>query len=401
MKKAILFLLFFVSCSAISGQASWIARPNYPGIARNDAVSFAIATKGYVGTGSTTNNGYRRDFWEWDQATNTWTQIADFGGTARAFATAFATDGRGYVGLGQDTARRQDIWEYDPLTNTWTQKGDFPGGPRSQAVGFASESPKAGFIVTGGNVSGDLNDLWQYDPQADTWSQRTSMPAAGRSGATGFFLSGKGYVGTGATLPSGLLSDFWEWDMQTDIWTQHTSLPTAGRTAAVSFAMNGKGYIATGNNSGPGGANDFWEWDPATDTWTQLANVSTVLREEATGFAIGNSGYVCGGFCGPTSQRLYDFWEYSGTIGIEEQLVFSISLFPVPATDQLTLTFPSDFTKATLSITDLHGNCLYKEELCENGTEKINISSFAQGIYILEVRSEKGTVREKFMKRGD
>jgi N-acetylneuraminic acid mutarotase len=397
MKRTTLFfLLFFAVVSIAHAQNTWVQRPNYPGLSREFTVSFVIGTTGYVGTGSTHSGGYRRDFWAWDQLTNTWMQIADFGGTARAAATAFATDGKGYVGLGCDVINRQDFWEYDPIANLWAHKADFPGGPRAGALGFGSLNPKAGFIATGHHNGNMLDELWQYDPQTDTWVQKTSMPAA-RSGGTGFFLLGKIYIATGCTYAASRNNDLWEWDPATDIWTQRSSMPLSAGTrgGAVSFAMNGRGYVATGQ-IGIGETNDFWEWDPATDTWVQLANVSLIGRYGATGFAIGNCGYVCGGE--HNSQYLPDFWEYSNTVGIEESPAISITLFPVPATDQLTLTFPSDLTNAIMKISDVSGKCVCQSEVSGSSTQKINIESLTVGTYVLEIRSEQGFAREKFVK---
>ena len=42
----------------------------------------------------------RNDFWEYDPATNTWTQKADFGGTARQYATGLSIGSKGYIGTG-------------------------------------------------------------------------------------------------------------------------------------------------------------------------------------------------------------------------------------------------------------------------------------------------------------
>ena len=45
---------------------------------------------------------YAKDFWEYDPIANTWTQKADFGGTARAVAVGFSIGSKGYIGTGFD-----------------------------------------------------------------------------------------------------------------------------------------------------------------------------------------------------------------------------------------------------------------------------------------------------------
>ena len=56
--------------------------------------------KGYIGTGQDLNGAWRKDFWEYDPAANTWTQKADFGGTERRGALGFSIGNKGYIGTG-------------------------------------------------------------------------------------------------------------------------------------------------------------------------------------------------------------------------------------------------------------------------------------------------------------
>ena len=66
------------------------------------AVGFSIGSKGYIGTGLLIVTFHFKDFWEYDPATNTWTQKADFGGTARTNAVGFSIGSKGYIGTGND-----------------------------------------------------------------------------------------------------------------------------------------------------------------------------------------------------------------------------------------------------------------------------------------------------------
>lgn len=122
---------------------TWTRKADFGGSARYQAVGFSIGTKGYIGTGYGPG-GYRGDFWEWDQATNTWTKkdsIISAGGTARTSAVGFSIGTKGYIGTGYDgSALKKDFYEWDQATNTWTQKADFPGKPRQVALGFSINS---------------------------------------------------------------------------------------------------------------------------------------------------------------------------------------------------------------------------------------------------------------------
>ena len=51
--------------------------------------------------------------WEFDPATNTWIQLADFQGTARRYLTAFSFGNYAYAGLGTNGTNFQDFWLFD------------------------------------------------------------------------------------------------------------------------------------------------------------------------------------------------------------------------------------------------------------------------------------------------
>ena len=67
-------------------------------------------------------------------AQDTWTQKADFGGTAREWAVGFSIGGKGYLGTGYDgnVSRIVRISGNTTLpANAWTQKADFGGTSKS------------------------------------------------------------------------------------------------------------------------------------------------------------------------------------------------------------------------------------------------------------------------------
>ena len=69
----------------------------------------------------------------------TWTQKASFGGSARHRTTAFAIGNKGYLGLGHINSVTNilydDFWEYDPASNSWTQIANYPY-PCYHSTGF-------------------------------------------------------------------------------------------------------------------------------------------------------------------------------------------------------------------------------------------------------------------------
>ena len=90
------------------GLNRWTQMTDFGGTARSYAVAAVYNGKIYVGTGS--SGGYLKDWWAYDVTGNTWTQLLDFGGTARRGAVASVYDGKIYVGTGFDGDYTKDWW---------------------------------------------------------------------------------------------------------------------------------------------------------------------------------------------------------------------------------------------------------------------------------------------------
>jgi len=148
---------------------TWTQKTSYPGGPRKYAAGFSIGTKGYIGTGMDNSVNpaidiVTKDFWEWDQSTDSWSQKADFPGVARGYACAFSIGTKGYMGMGHDTAWNgfPDFYEYEPSTNSWSQKAN---GYLGLAAAFAIGTK--GYLGTGYSASGISNELWQFTPNCN------------------------------------------------------------------------------------------------------------------------------------------------------------------------------------------------------------------------------------------
>jgi N-acetylneuraminic acid mutarotase len=269
----------------------WTRKADYPGNIEGSAVSFSIGTKGYVGTGySSITNGFTNDFWEYDPTTDSWTQKASLPTTpARAFATGFSIGTQGYIGIGELDPYKSanmstyypDLWEWDQASNEWTQKADYIGVSSMGAVGFSIGNK--GYIVTGfAGMDGTIfpyaysEDLEEWDQATNSWTTQADfgLIAYGRSEAVGFAIGTKAYVGTGLN-GTNLMKDFWEWDQTTNLWTRKADFPGLARAEAIAFTIGNKGYIGTGGTGvNPNYAlQDFWEYDPSREV-TGLTDLS-------------------------------------------------------------------------------------------------------------------------------
>ena len=75
---------------------------------------------------------------EEDDLMGKWYRVSDFDGLARGEATSFTIGSKGYLTGGYDGKKHlNDLWEYDMELDFWTQKASFPGTSRSSAAAFS------------------------------------------------------------------------------------------------------------------------------------------------------------------------------------------------------------------------------------------------------------------------
>ena len=77
---------------------------------------------------------------------------------------------------------------------------------------------------------------------------------------------------------------------------------------------------------------------------------------------------------------------------------FSFSIFPNPATDNLTLILPESISKSEISIFNLLGELEYASATTKQRTD-IDVSSLANGIYFIQVATNDKIVRQKFIRQ--
>jgi len=146
------------------------------GSKRVDAVTFVIGQKAYLALG--TNNGQNvSDFWAFDEATESWTQLRktsnvsddsfddDYATILRYKAVAFTIAGKGYVTTGITSGYNSITWEYTPETDLWEQKTDFEGTARESAVAFSIGN--RGFVGLGRSSSLRFDDVREFFPAAE------------------------------------------------------------------------------------------------------------------------------------------------------------------------------------------------------------------------------------------
>ena len=89
------------------------------------------------------------------------------------------------------------------------------------------------------------------------------------------------------------------------------------------------------------------------------------------------------------------FFEVSGTLGINSQELTSISIFPNPASNYLNISLSNSNLLKSVTIYDLYGKEVFKSN---DSLEKISIYNLSKGTYLLILETDKGSFSKKIIK---
>ncbi len=317
----------------------WLKKTDFPGEARYAAFGFSLNDKIYMGgghykgrNGDDRKENFHKDFWEYDPATDTWTQKADLPFPEVVFVTSFTINQKGYITTGitdepdiDEFIYSNDLWEYNPLLDEWKQKASFPGTPRIGAAGFSYEQKGYVGLGSSANIFNTptiyYNDLWQYDAITDSWSEKRSFPGlAEPRGVLSLSTSQYGYAiinGAEEALTC------WRYNFSSDEWTRvkdfekpsdNNSLNSVGIVSG--FVLNDQVYhkplyLASSQPLAPY-SSDFWMYDAKKDDWLKMASTPGFEIPEKIGFAVKNKGYLLLGHRVRSSViTSNDVWEYT------------------------------------------------------------------------------------------
>ncbi|WP_456439806.1 T9SS type A sorting domain-containing protein [Psychroserpens sp.] len=88
-------------------------------------------------------------------------------------------------------------------------------------------------------------------------------------------------------------------------------------------------------------------------------------------------------------------FEIDGTLNINTEILSEITLFPNPTSDYINIYMPNGNQITKTVIYDLNGKQVYQST---KHIEKINISNFSNGTYLLILETEKGRISKKILK---
>lgn len=316
----ILSVLSFVFFFVLDTQASeWIKRADFGGVGRHRGCAISIGNKGYMGLGHYNGAGpniVMADWWEYDPATNAWTQKANYNGNGAIgnyAVLAFGMDNVGFVGGGQ-VASNNSFHKYDPALNTWTPVAQMP-------LLFMNTQ---GFVINNKGYAINGSQVYEYNAATNIWSAKNIAPFFVGVWNSTFVLDNKGYVKSNNTL--------WEYKPAIDQWAMRASFPGLASGGSSSFTQNGKGYIVSGYAGWLSEVNsEVWEYNPGTNEWQQLPQFDGTARRFSSSFNIGNRCFMG---IGTNGTNFSDFWEFDALANLKEMFdVTQFACYPNPATD--------------------------------------------------------------------
>ena len=154
-----------------------------------------------------------------------------------------------------------------------------------------------------------------------------------------------------------------------------------------SMASNNSFVFAATNHGIHLSLNNGYNWNDITDNLSDTNILKVMIND--------NYVFVSLQYGGIWRRPLSDF---AGFLNITT-LYSILSLYPNPATNSLNLNLSQlqKLQNATVSIYDIQGKQLLHQNISQTQTQ-IDISSFAKGIYIVKVQTDKETLQSKFVK---
>ena len=387
MKKIVFYSTVILLCSLVTQDASastdgWTQKANFGAIGRHRGTGISIGNRGYMGLGHYNGAGpniVKKDWWEYDPGTNSWTQRADYignNGNGNYASLAFGMDEYGYIGGGQ-VGSDNNLYRYDPTMNSWSLMGMMP----------ASYANNEGFVINNKGYAVSGSSLREYDPSNNTWSTKNSMPFSIWTWNSTFVIDGKGYVKSNNSL--------WEYKPLIDQWVSRASFPGLMSAGGASFSQSNKGYVVCGYDGSLSLVQrELWEFDPALNTWTQLPDFPGAARRFCSAFSINNRSYLG---IGTSGTNYNDFWEFNvnlvtaGINPLENDIQFSYG--PNPSVDVIRFS-SEELTEYSIRIYTMTGQLITTLESV-NANCELNRNGLPSGTYIFEVMHDNKSLLTK------
>lgn len=401
--KRILLLCFLIP-TFLAAQ-TWQQIANFPGMERDNGVSFTIANKAYCLTGMRINGTCGADGYVLDGNTHTWDTISSLPlGQEREYVTAFSCNGFGYLFGGLDCSNNchTEMWRYDSQNDLWQGMTPIPAAGRMGCVCFVLNG-KAYLI--GGRTTGlvILDEVWEYDVANDSWLQKNNLPFAGMWRGNGFSIDTLGYVCYGIMNTLNFPHAIYQYNKQADSWSTVGNLSLSGRTYAECAVVNQVACLYGGVDSAGGAPkNDLIVFDPVAQTLTTQLGLPAVSRRSGIAFSLNNYFYLTTGI-DSAFVRLKETWKVGSINRIKEyETENTIEVYPNPVSDILHVEVRGERdevrnVKGEIEIRNMLGEKVMSLEAAQKTS--IDVNGLPDGVYFLNLKGDGLVFTRKFVVR--
>jgi len=378
-----MFISIFVLLLTSSSFSQWTKKANLGGVGRHRGTGISIGNKGYIGLGHTNGTGVNIDFkdwWQYDPASDSWTQRANFPVLIHG-AVSFGTETHGYVGGGSTLAN--EFFEYDPILNTWTPVAPCPLTPGDVQC-FSVQNK--GYVYQG-------NQMVEYDPATNSWTMMANAPIVFGTWSTSFASNGSGYVKSG--------SSFYEFKPSQNTWISRAQFPGQTSNGGAGFYRDDKGYFVCGYVGGLSVVtNEVWEYNAGANAWNLISIFPGTARRFPVAFAIGNKGYFG---TGTNGINFNDFWCFDyDPLGINEldENAIGFKAYPNPSTTEIRLEIKNEVfhaaSKASLQVFTVTGDEILNQPLQQNSCT-LTKEQLGTGIFMCRITLDNSSVVKKLI----
>lgn len=389
---------FLLTANALCAQ-TWTQLPDFPGDPRDDAASFTIGSRIYVGAGMNAGFQLTNDWWCFDMTSETWSSISPLPATPRQYCTGFSIADTGYVFGGVDANGALDqLWAYHPESDTWEQKTPMPAEARFACVAVSGFYWNA-IVATGMLASGaPTNEAWKYDAPSNTWEAMAPVPGPSRHRAI-CFLDGSGMViAGGADSTFAPLDDVWSYPIwfETGQWYPQTALPFPRFSADGGW---GTARLSIGGATGSTAADvhaDVLRYDLIG--WTPLPDFAAGARRggvAATGTGTVWTSTVYYGTGSDNVQRYRDWWKLEFPVGMNMVGAPEFTMAPVPADEALQVSVSTMEGWSSWQIWSIDSRLIAQGPLKESPT-LVHTASLPGGAFVLRLLGIHGTTARRF-----
>ena len=196
---------------------TWQQLDSFPNDYTNDCAAYYLDGKIYACYGFGTY-GYSRQIGEYDIASDTWTahETSYKNATHGISLTGAQVGERCFLGGGWNSKNlnERQWYEFDPATDRWTERAKMPSG----RVYTATTTDSRYIYVMGGRhfggslTTGEVYDqVLCYDTGKDIWTLHGHLPGGARENAVAFTIGNRHFVGLGNDADEQILSDMHAW----------------------------------------------------------------------------------------------------------------------------------------------------------------------------------------------